>query len=84
MISIDKPQRTRVLWGDVATHRESAEERARAREAEERAAAMAAEDDEYADLNAAFDNLDNLDVDEVADASPAEPPLAKSAPMSRR
>jgi hypothetical protein len=74
MISIDKPQRTRVLWGDVATHRESAEERARAREAEDRAAAMAAEDNEYADLNAAFDNLD---VDEVADASLAEPPLAE-------
>jgi|GEM_PF-5615205 len=76
MISIDKPQRTRVLWGDVATHRESAEGRARAWEAEERAAAMAAEDNEYADLNVAFDNPE---VDEVADASLSEPPLAESS-----
>jgi hypothetical protein len=64
MITIDKPQRTRVLWDEVATHRESAEERARAREADERAAAMAADNNAYADLDAA---LDNVDVSDLAD-----------------
>ena len=68
MISIDKPQRSRVLWGDVATHREAAEERARAREAKDQAVAMAAEDNEYANLDAALDNLD-LDRDIDADAA---------------
>jgi hypothetical protein len=79
MITIDKPQRTRVLWADVATHRELAEARARAREADEQAAAMAAEDDEYANLDAALDNLDNRDIDEVAEPRPAEPPIAESS-----
>jgi hypothetical protein len=77
MIMIDKPQRTRVLWADVATHRERAEERARAQEAAEQAGAMAAEDDDYANLDAALDGLDNLD-DDVVDASPAEPPITES------
>ncbi len=76
MISIDKPQRSRVLWGDVATHREAAEERARAREAEDQAAAMAAERDEYANLDAALDNLDLADdMDGEAAARRAEAPL---------
>lgn len=75
MISIDKPQRTRVLWGDVATHREAAEQRAR--EAEEQAAATAAKDDQYANLDAALDNVDG-DVDDGAAAWPAEPAMATS------
>jgi hypothetical protein len=62
MITIDKPQRTRVLWDDVPTHRQAAEERARARESDERAAAMAADEDEYANLDEALANLDDLDV----------------------
>jgi len=77
MIAIDKPQRTRVLWGDVATHREAAEEQARAREAEDHAVAMAAEDDEYANLDAALDNLDR-DIDSGTAGRLAEPPRAEA------
>ena len=80
MISIDKPQRTRVLWGDVATHREAAEERARAREAQDEAAAMAAEADEYANLDAALDNLDlDSDMAHQSATARAEPPLGDGA-----
>jgi hypothetical protein len=76
MISIDKPQRTRVLWSDVSTHREAAEERARTREAEDQVAAMAAEADEYANLDAALDNLDlDGDTDGGSATARAEPPL---------
>ncbi len=79
MISIDKPQRTRVLWGDVATHREAAEERARAREAEDQAVAMAAEDNEYANLDAALDNLDlDRDIDGGAETGAGGPVLAEA------
>jgi hypothetical protein len=83
MISIDKPQRSRVLWGDVPTHREAAEQRARAREAEEQAVAKAAED-EYASLDAALDDLDS-DLDggaaepSLADAGVDEPPPTDSS-----
>jgi hypothetical protein len=78
MITIDKPQRTRVLWDEVATHRESAEERARGREADERAAAMAADDSAYADLDAALDNVDVADPSDVADTPAPEPPRFES------
>ena len=84
MISIDKPQRTRVLWGDVATHREAAEERARAHEAEAQAVAMAAEDDDYANLDAALDDLDSGVAGDDSDSAGgmatrlAEPPLGEA------